>query len=292
MLDLLAAAWWPALLAAIVSVGVTVAIEQLGGKLGGLIGTLPTTIVPASLGLWTGEASAMTEAMAAVPPAMMLNAGFLWCWRIFPQKIPEGWGLGARLTTMSLLSLSVWLVGALGVVLALRAWLSAELPALGAGLIGLAGLVGIGLWATARPRPAPRGSRKVGPGVLVMRGLFAGAAIGTAVVIGRTGGDLAGGVASVFPAIFLTTMVALWLSQGEAVPAGAVGPMMLGSAAVGTYALLAAWTFPAVGPLLGGAVAWALAALSTTLPAWLWIRRQDRRAQVRAQTESIPPSTT
>lgn len=292
MLDLLAAAWWPALLAAVVSVGVTVAIERLGGKLGGLIGTLPTTIVPASLGLWTGDPAAMSEAMSAVPPAMGLNAAFLWLWRSAPPWFPQRWSLGARLSAMSMISLGAWLIGAFTLVYLLRVWSGAALPALAAGLIGLVALIGAGLWATASPRPAPKGHRRVGPWVLALRGLFAGCAIGVAVVIGRTGGDLAGGVASVFPAIFLTTMVALWLSQGEAVPAGAVGPMMLGSAAVGSYALIAGWAFPLLGPWIGWGAAWILAAISTTLPAWLWLRRQDQRAALRAQAESIPPSTT
>ena len=35
------------------------------------------------------------------------------------------------------------------------------------------------------------------------------------------------GIFSIFPAIFLTTMVALTLAQGVQVQAGAVGPMML-----------------------------------------------------------------
>ena len=35
--------------AALVAVGVTVAIEKWGGVIGGLLGTLPTTIVPASI---------------------------------------------------------------------------------------------------------------------------------------------------------------------------------------------------------------------------------------------------
>ena len=38
------------------------------------------------------------------------------------------------------------------------------------------------------------------------------------------------GLASVFPAIFLTTMVALWFSQDSSVSIGAAGPMMLGGA--------------------------------------------------------------
>ena len=47
-------------------------------------------------------------------------------------------------------------------------------------------------------------------------------------VIARLGGSIAAGVTAVFPAIFMTTMISLWLSQGEAVQVGAVGPMMLG----------------------------------------------------------------
>ena len=42
--------------------------------------------------------------------------------------------------------------------------------------------------------------------------------------------------------IMRIAMIALWLAQGEAVQAGAVGPMMLGSSAVAGYALLASET--------------------------------------------------
>ena len=38
--------------AALVAIGATVAIERLGGRLGGVLGSIPTTIVPASLGFF------------------------------------------------------------------------------------------------------------------------------------------------------------------------------------------------------------------------------------------------
>lgn len=292
ILDLLAAAWWPALLAAVVSIGVTLAIERFGGKLGGLLGTLPTTIVPASLGMWTGEAAELTDAMSAVPPGMLVNAGFLWLWRAVPARLPQAWSLGARLTVMSVISLVAWTALAAIMVTGLSAWRGAGMATWILGSAGLTCLIGVGLLATATPRPAPRGKRRVGPVTLLFRGLLAGSAIGVAIIIARTGGSVAGGIASVFPAIFLTTMVSLWLSQGEAVPAGAVGPMMLGSASVGSYALLAALLYPPLGPLAGTVLAWILAVITTTGPAWLWLRRQDSRARLRAQAESNPPSTT
>src|SRR5690606_6179878 len=89
---------------------------------------------------------------------------------------------------------------------------------------------------------------------LLGRGLLAGAAVGVAVAIGGAGFPLLAGMASVFPAIFLTTMVSLWLAQGEAVPLGAVGPMILGSTSIAGYALAA------LGPGLGAAAAWVVGA--------------------------------
>jgi len=118
----------------------------------------------------------------------------------------------------------------------------------------------------------------VGPLTLLARGLLAAVAIATAVWVTNIGGPLAAGVASVFPAIFVTTMVSLWLSQGEAVPVGAVGPMMLGSASVATYALLAANLLPLLGPWVGTPVAWLAAVASTTLPSWWWLASRAEKA--------------
>ena len=110
---------------------------------------------------------------------------------------------------------------------------------------------------------------------LLCRGLLAAGAIGAAVFLAAVGGPLAAGVAAVFPAIFLTTMVSLWVSQGEAVQAGAVGPMMLGSTSVAVFCVLAAWTIPTLGVGWGTVSAWLGATLGATLPAWLWLHRPE-----------------
>lgn len=259
---------WPAVLAGTVAVGVTVAIERFGGIVGGILGTLPTTIVPASLGLWDGDAASFAAAMGAVPAGMLLNALFLWLWRVLPGRLP-GEALGVRLAWMTAISLTAWLVAALGLVALLGL---VEGVTYAFGLLTAVALVGTGLAATWTPRPAPRGTRRVGPTSLVLRGVLAGAAIAVAVLLKDVGGPVAAGVASVFPAIFVTTMVSLWLSQGEAVPAGAVGPMMLGSASVAAYALLAALIFPLTGPWLGVLVTWPLVLVVATVPAFAWLR--------------------
>ena len=102
---------------------------------------------------------------------------------------------------------------------------------------------------------------------------LAAAAIGISVWMAGLGVVLLAGIASVFPAIFLTTMVSVWISQGEAVQAGAIGPLMLGSASVSLYAIACAFSIPALGIWVGVSAAWLLAVGSISIPAWVWLSR-------------------
>lgn len=269
----------PAALAGLVAIGATVAIERWGGVVGGLLSTLPTTIVPASLGIWdtSAEVRDFAEAMAAVAPGMLLDVVFLYLWRWLPPRLPKG-GLGLQLGLMLTAGIGFWLVGAVGIVVG-GGWMrSAGVNPVVVGVITTIAMVAVGLAATWTPRPAPKGSRSVGPVVLVARGLLAAVAIGFSVWLASVGGTLAAGVASVFPAIFLTTMVALWVSQGVTVQGGAVGPMMLGASSVAAFALLAAAAMPAMGPWLGAGVAWLGAVCLTSVPAYVWVRWRQRTA--------------
>jgi hypothetical protein len=115
--------------------------------------------------------------------------------------------------------------------------------------------------------------------VLLARGMMAALAIGVAVWLSGLGKPLLAGLASVFPAIFLTSMVALWLAQGPTVPRGAAGPMMLGGASVAVYANVAMWSLPAFGVLLGSLIAWLVSVGGWSLPAFAVLRRVHARAQ-------------
>jgi hypothetical protein len=255
-----------ALIAGLVAMGVTRLVERLGGRWGGLLGALPSSIVPFSLGLWAAGPG-FDEGMAAVPVGMLVDAGFLAVWRHLPPRLPGS--LRTRLLVTVVASLAAWAVGA-GAFVATAPWREGCRPA-AVGLVGLVALTAVGLALTRSALPAPRGARPVGVSALLARGALAAAAVGVAVALGASGAPALAGMASVFPAIFLTTMVSLWLAQGEAVPLGAVGPMVLGSTSVGVYALLALVTFPALGPLGGAAVAWVGAALLGTAPAAGWL---------------------
>jgi hypothetical protein len=261
-----------AIAAGLVAILATVAIEKLGGRRGGVVGTLPTTIVPAAVGFWwaTSSTTEFRHALYVVPAGMLVNALFLWSWRVVPPLLPA-WSLGARLFAMLSASLGAWVVMAFLLLQSTEAYRQAALPMPLWGWGFFLAALTLAAVACLRNGPAPPGTRSVGPAVLVGRGVLAAVAIGGAVALSTVAGPVIAGIMSTFPAIFLTTMVALWLSQGEAVPVGAVGPMMLGSTSVSAFAILAATLMPLTGPALGAVVAWIGAVLLVTLPAWLFL---------------------
>ncbi|MAE38964.1 MAG: hypothetical protein CL969_05010, partial [Euryarchaeota archaeon] len=87
------------LIAGVAAILVTVSIERWGGLHGGVLATVPSTIVPAAVGIWLaiGSQSEFRAAMGIVPIGLILNAGFLYLWRVVPPLIPE-WRFGFRLT--------------------------------------------------------------------------------------------------------------------------------------------------------------------------------------------------
>jgi hypothetical protein len=266
-----------ALAAGVVAILATVAIEKLGGRRGGVVGTLPTTIVPAAIGFWWGAASVadFQHALYVVPAGMLVNALFLWSWRVLPPRLPD-WSLRIRLLVMLAASLGAWTLMA-GLLLRLtEVYRGAALPMPAWGWGFFLASVAFATVACLRNGEAPRGTRTVGPVTLIGRGVLAASAIGLAVALATVAGPVVAGIVSIFPAIFLTTMLALWLSQGEAVPVGAVGPMMLGSTSVSAFALLAATLMPLAGPAPGAFLAWVGSVLLVTVPAWLFLQSRSR----------------
>ena len=243
-----------AVLSAVVAIAVTLVIERWGGRIGGVLGTIPTTIVPAGIGLaLASDEAALAASLAVVPYGMLINGCFLLVYVLVPPRLSSDGGGALVLTSTT--ALLVWSAFGALVLLALDPLLLRVAP-MTLGLVGTLALAVMGVLVARGPRPAPAGHRSPGPIEIMARGLAAGTAIGLAVYLSGLGLPLLAGLSSVFPAIFLTTMVGLWVSQGPDVPLGAAGPMLLGSTSVAVYACLAMWTLPALGVWWGSAVAW------------------------------------
>ena len=263
-----------AVFAGVVATAVTVAIEKWGGLIGGLLGTVPSTIVPAGIGMYVaGGEDVLVMSMSVVPLGMLLNALFLGAWVVIPRWFPDAPYL-LVLTTVG--ALAFWsLLGMVFLVAVDEATFYLSLQQLA--LSGLALLVATAVVFNRRPQPTPKGTNRVSMMVLVARGVMAATAIGIAVGLSGLGFPTLAGLASVFPAIFLTSMVALWLAQGPTVPQGAAGPMMLGGASVAVYANVAMWSLPAYGAVVGSAMAWVASVVGWSLPAFMVLRKHHAK---------------
>jgi len=262
----------PAVFAAFVAIAITLSIEHFGGKRGGLLGSLPSTIVPAAMGLAAVSSSVadFQDALRITPAGMLINALFLLSWRELPPYLPP-WRSGIRLLMCTTASLLLWLAMASFSVWLFPAAKSAGFSSSGLSLFLFFSSVVLGVIACVKNPPAPKVKAQVGIIAITSRGLLAGVAIGVSIWLASHSGPFVAGVAAVFPAMFLTAMVTLWMAHGEHVGAGAVGPMMLGGTSVSAFALIAAWSIPTLGVYWGSALAWCLAVMAITVPAWAWL---------------------
>ena len=269
-----------AIFAGIVAVLVTVAIEKWGGIVGGVLGTLPTTIVPAVIGMYLEAGSSdLATSMSLIPFGMLLNALFVASWVVYPKINPD-----ATLAKMIFVSLGFWSFLAVLMTISLTESLN-YFSELSVGIVGFVCLVGLGLWMTWIPIKAPRGKNHVTKKVLLIRGIAAATAIGIAVQFASMGLPIVAGLASVFPAIFLTTMVALWIAQGADVPTGAAGPMMLGGSSVGMYSLIAPYAIPEYGIYMGSVICWIASVCLTSLPAYAWLSWRKKSLSVPSNSD-------
>ncbi len=124
--------------------------------------------------------------------------------------------------------------------------------AIALGLYALAAITAW-LWLRSRHRYVQEGGRNIRyrPREVLFRGVFAGAVIAIAVFMTKTGGPVLGSILSVFPAIFLSTMIILYTQQGEKFT-GATGRSMIpGTINVVVYAVAAYFLFPVYGTGMG-----------------------------------------
>lgn len=231
------------LFSCVIAILSTIAIEKLGGTLGGVIATTPTTIVPYTVGLVLANTPTddIDTALFSVPIGICLTTFYLILWREVPKwaAVERLGGTYRQLAVVLPLLVGCWIgCATLIALLLLPLLVDAGIPMWLTGLLGLllSFFVGVAV-IFYRHQPAPKGKKKMTLLMYLSRGVLAGVAIGVSLIISSIS-PVAGGIASVFPSITTTTMVMLWVQQGRELPAGAAGPMMLGNMAVSTYCLL------------------------------------------------------
>ena len=263
----------PAVFAAFVAIAITLSIEYFGGKRGGLLGSLPSTIVPAAIGLAAASPSIaeFQDALRITPAGMLINAIFLSVWIYLPPRIQD-MSVRRSLAVTTATALVAWAIFGTMAIFCIDYASDSGLGTRDIAVIGVVLTAAFGIYLGWSPGDSPKGSREVSKSVLLARGGMAATAIGASVWVAGLGYPLIAGLASVFPAIFLTSMVALWISQGPSVPRGAAAPMLLGGGSVGVYALVAMYSLDSHGMIIGSAIAWTVAVAGWSIPSYAFLR--------------------
>lgn len=218
----------------------TVSAEKFGSTIGGLIGGFPSTVVIALLfiGL-TQSPQVAAQATTIMPVAQGLNGLFV---LFFMLLVPHGfllalivallfWALQSAL--LYLLHINAFWVSILGwLVLLLFCYLVLE--------------------KMMKVSASTRMQMSYPPSQLIWRAFFGGSVIALAVLMGKLGGALLGGLFGSFPAIFLTTLVISY-QAGGANFSRAVGKSMLigGLINVPMYEIQVRYFYPALGLAIG-----------------------------------------
>ena len=260
-----------AIAAGLVAIVVTVLIERFGGVVGGF-GHCANHDSACSgwNGSGTGEQELM-DSLSVVPAGMLINAIFLSVW-IYLPRATASLGSERSLAVTTATALLAWAMFGMVTILCIG-----ELSEYGTGprtigMIGIALTAVFGIVLGWKPYESRKGSREVSKSILLARGLMAATAIGASVWVAGLSYPLLAGLASVFPAIFLTSMVSLWISQGPSVPRGAAAPMLLGGGSVGVYSLVAMYSLEAHGIILGSIMSWVTAVAVWSMPSYIYLR--------------------
>ena len=209
-------------------------------------------------------------AMAAVPVAMVVNTAFLGTFIVLPRRLPDASLRSLAITALA--ALTVWGLLSLLAGMSFRGLLTVGLHPIAIACGVLLAQIILAAALCWRLLPAPKGTHAVKWYVVLGRGCAASTAIGVAVLLSQLDVPFVAGLASAFPAIFLTTMVSVWVSQGTSVPAGAAGPMALGSCSVNLYAILCTQLYVRVPWVVGILIVWPIAVLFGSVPSFFYIK--------------------
>ncbi|HUR69417.1 MAG TPA: DUF3147 family protein [Candidatus Thermoplasmatota archaeon] len=222
----------------------TTAAERMGSRVGGLLLSFPVkvTIAMVLIGLNEG-ADVSAHAATAIPLGIGINLVFLAATAVTVRRA-EPW-------PAMMAALGVWLVAGIAAILFLPQGI---LWSLAAWVVPTA----IALWLLRRAphaKPRERKGARFGLLGLLSRAAGAGTIVALAVVLARIGGPLLGGLASVFPSGWMTTMVILTRHHGPDFTAATVRVMVAGSAAPVVFGIVVWLAYPAWGVWLGSLAA-------------------------------------
>ena len=282
----------------------TVLIEKLGGSIGGVLASSPSTIVIFAVATAV-SADSETDLITTLyfsAVGLFGDALFLWLWRELPSVsyYARYVHLRSRLcqaALMAAVTIFIWMVYAIVLIFVSQAVLNAGAPNRVIGCCFWAANVAFGLYTVLyRYVPPPRVEKRTSFWAYAGRFTLGACSIGVSIGISSIS-PVAGGVGSMFPNTFLASMFTLWAMHGADLPHSAIGPLMLGSVSSPFYAAMFAELLPLLerslsfvsALVVAAIVSEAIAITVVSIPAYHIVRWR-----IRAEKASLaePPTPT
>jgi uncharacterized membrane protein (GlpM family) len=232
----------PFIIAALVVILISVIAERYGTIKGGILGTLPSTVVIAFLFIAYNEGiSRSSQAVAVVPAEMGVNVIFLLIFSLLSNRSLH-LSLSMAFGIWAILSFLLFYFNVNHIFLSLIIYL-------------LAFLVSFSILEKIKKVPSSEKTPvHYTPLKIAFRGLLAGTVIALAVYLSNFGAVISG-IFSAFPAIFLSTMIIATREHGQSFSTALAKSMIFGSPSVVCYAIATYFIYPLTGILIGTIVA-------------------------------------
>jgi len=228
----------PFVLSALIVIVITVVAERYGTKTGGIIGTLPSTMVVAFvlIALNNGIDFA-SKAVSIVPAEMGINVFFLFIF-VLVSYYSIYLAVPASLAVWSVLSAALLSLKVESTIISLAIYASLMIPSF------------LFLEFFRNTPSSSRAAIHYTPIKILLRGLLAGTVVAIAVSLANVSAVLSG-IFSVFPAIFLSTMVIFVMEHGPDFAGAMAKSMIFGTPTIVGYATSVYFLYPLMGILWG-----------------------------------------
>lgn len=242
----------PFILAALIVIIITVIAERYGTKIGGIIGTLPHTIVVAFLFIAFNKGIDFASLSVSIVPAEIgINIVFLLVFAILAHR---------SIITATAASLIIWtiLTSILFISDLNNIYISIAI------YIIIAALSLLFLEKYKKISSTGRVTVHYTPIKILIRGVLAGTIIAVAILLSNIGPVLSG-IFSVFPAILLSTMIISVTEHGPRFAGGIGKAMIFGSPSVISYAVAIHFLYPYYGIVNGTIMAYLISVIIAVL---------------------------
>ena len=238
MINILSQIVLPFILSALIVILITVIAEKYGTKTGGILGTLPTTIIVAFVFIALNKGvDFASRAVAVVPAEIGINLWFLLVFVLFVKRSLLA-ALICSFIVWSLFSAVLFYVNLTDIYLSFIVFTVSMVTT----FFILEKIVGV--------RSQERVKVRYTFSKIFFRGIMTGVIITISVLLANIG-EVLSGIFSVFPVILTSTMIITYRDHGPDFSAGIAKSMIFGCWSVMSYAIVIYFLYPIMGIIIG-----------------------------------------